>query len=295
MQRNFVEELKFMYRTGGMFLKLIYLNAAVFLLLGLGGVFASLFGSVASYHFQSFTLLLFGLKTEFIGFVTHPWALITSIFAHYSFWHFIMNMLFLFFAGRAFEQFFDGKRLLFTYLLGGIAGGLMEVLAHTIFPAVAIQQTVVIGASGSVMAIFLALAFYQPQMEVRLFGIFPIRLMYLAGLFLLSDLFQLGKADGVAHFAHLGGALFGIWSVRNIYSKRNPVTWAIQRFKGGFFSSKPKMTVQKNARFKSDEEYNVEKKINQEEIDRILDKIAKSGYDALSKNEKEILFRQSKK
>lgn len=295
MQRNFLEEIKHMYRTGGMHLKLLFVNAGVFLILALGASFAGLFSNSASINFQSISMFVFGLETDLSGFITHPWALFTSIFAHYSFWHFAMNMLFLFFSGRAFEQFFSPQRLMYTYILGGIAGGLMEILAHLIFPAVAIQQSVVIGASGSVMAIFLALAFHQPQLQVRLFGVFPIRLMYLALFFLLSDLLQVGKADGVAHFAHVGGALFGIWSVRNLNSTTNPVNWVIQRFKNVSFSGKPKMKVHKNARFKTDEEYNMEKKVNQDEIDRILDKIARSGYDALSKHEKEILFRQSKK
>lgn len=295
MQRNFIEEIKHLYQTGGMHLKLLFFNAGVFLILGLGSVFSGLFSPYASLQFTEIGMFLFGLKTDLFGFITHPWALFTSIFTHFSFWHFAMNMLFLFFAGRAFEQFFSAQRLLYTYILGGIAGGILEIFAHTVFPAVAVQQSVVIGASGSVMAIFLALAFHRPQLQVQLFGIFPIRLIFLALFFLLSDLFQLGKADGVAHFAHLGGALFGIWSVQKLHAANNPVNWVIAKFKGFSFSSKPKMKVQKNPRFKTDEEYNAEKKVNQEEIDRILDKIARSGYDALSKHEKEILFRQSKK
>ncbi|MBU2020060.1 MAG: rhomboid family intramembrane serine protease, partial [Bacteroidetes bacterium] len=179
-------------------------------------------------------------------------------------------------------------------------GGLFEILAHALFPALQMQQTVVVGASGSVMAIFSAIAFYRPNLEIRLFGILPIRIIFLALFFIVIDLFQLGSNDGVAHFAHLGGVFLGYLSVKNLSSKRNIINWFISVFadlkKGFSFSREKKLkVVQKNPRMKTDEEYNMEQKLIQEEIDKILDKIARSGYDSLSKFEKDLLFKQSKK
>ena len=173
MERSFSEEIKSIYRTGGMFMKLIFINAAIFLVIGLSSVFSNLMNLGGEKASHDFFLIIFGLKSNLIDFLSAPWGLFTSIFAHFTIWHFLMNMLFLFFAGQAFEQFFNGKRLLHTYVLGGLFGGLFEVLAHTLFPAFQGQSTVVVGASGSVMAIFSAIAFYKPNLEVRLFGIFP--------------------------------------------------------------------------------------------------------------------------
>lgn len=134
-----------------------------------------------------------------------------------------------------------------------------------------------------------------------LFGIFPIRLFFLALFFLLSDLISLGLDDGTAHFAHLGGALFGILSVYKINSSNNIVNrlQMIGDRLGMFFSKAPLFKVKNkksaNERFKTDEQYNTEKKSNQQKTDKILDKISKSGYDSLSKKEKDFLFNQSKK
>jgi predicted DNA-binding antitoxin AbrB/MazE fold protein len=161
-----------------------------------------------------------------------------------------------------------------------------------------------VGASGSIMAIFSALAFYRPNLTVNLFGIFPIRLIFLAGIFILSDLISLGLDDKTAHFAHIGGVIIGLLSIKNLHSKTNIVT-GFQRFIesiGGFFSGlfkpKSKLTVKKggatNARFKTDEEFIVEAKLRQQKIDAILDKISKSGYESLTKAEKDFLFQQSK-
>jgi len=199
-----------------------------------------------------------------------------------------------------FEQLFDAKRLWYTYLFGGIAGGMLEIIAHAIFPALQNSQIVIVGASGSIMAIFMALAFYRPNLNVMLFGLFPVRLIFLALFFLLSDLISLGMNDGVAHFAHLGGAIFGAISIRNLSSRSNMMN-KIQRWGDSLISSikaifKPssKQTKRSNTRMKTDEEYNMEKKSKQEKIDQILDKISKSGYESLTRQEKDFLFNQSK-
>jgi hypothetical protein len=214
-------------------------------------------------------------------------------------------MLFLYFSGKMFEQLFDQKRLLYTYIIGGIAGGILEILAHLIFPTLQNEKIVIVGASGSVMAIFAALAFHRPNLQVNLFGVFPIRLIILAGFFVLTDLLSLGLNDGTAHFAHIGGVIIGMVSVHNLYSSSNLINRtqmigdSLIRFFSNLFSSNKKLKVKKGGatrgpNFKSDEDYNAEAKERQIIIDKILDKISKSGYDSLTKTEKEILFNQSK-
>jgi membrane associated rhomboid family serine protease len=304
-ERTFIDDLKHQYQYGGMTIRLIFINSIIFLVLQVLQVFGRLIGGTFDSFVGSILPNIFSLNTDLGEFIFHPWGIITSIFAHFTVWHFLMNMLFLYFAGKMFEQLFDQKRLLYTYIIGGIAGGLLEIIAHLIFPTLQNEKIVIVGASGSVMAIFAALAFHRPNLQVNLFGVFPVRLIILAGFFVLTDLLSLGLNDGTAHFAHIGGVIIGMVSVHNLYSSSNLINRTqmigdslIQFFKN-LFSSNKKLKVKKGGatrgpNFKSDEDYNAEAKERQVVIDKILDKISKSGYDSLTKTEKEILFNQSK-
>jgi membrane associated rhomboid family serine protease len=238
---------------------------------------------------------LLDLNSSLPAFIRAPWGLFTSIFTHEQFGHLLFNMLFLYFSGRFFEQYFSRKKLWLTYLFGGICGGILELVANNLFPALQGTNVVILGASGSIMAIFTALAFYQPNLQVQLFGIFPIRIYFLALFFLFKDLINIGTDDQIAHFAHLGGALFGLLSIQKMHSSKNILTRLegfFNRIKGLFSVKKqPKNT---RTRFKTDEEFNVEKRQKQERMDEILDKISQSGYDSLTKAEKDFLFNQSK-
>ncbi len=238
---------------------------------------------------------VFTLTASWEGILYKPWGLITNMFSHFDLFHIFSNMIFLYFAGRLFEQYFDGKKLLIVYICGGLLGGLSEIVSSSVlFPNEEIHT--VLGASGSVMAIFAALAFYSPNTKVFLFGMFPVRLFVLALFFLATDLIGIGNAnDHIAHFAHLGGALFGIIAMQNVHSEKNILRrienlWS--RLKG-LFKKKPKVYYTRSDQHKSDEQYNLEKRKRQEKTDRILDKISQSGYESLSKEEKDFLFKQS--
>ena len=304
-QRTFTEEVKHQFYYGGMTVKLIFINLLVFLFVGLVSVLGGLMQGEFKSFIKEFNTTVFALDTNISEAIVKPWGLITSIFAHFSFMHLLLNMLMLYFVGKAFEQLFSQKRLLYTYILGGLLGGIFEILAHTFFPIFAHEtKTVIVGASGSVMAIFMALAFYRPSTEVSLFGIFPVKLIYLACIYLAMNILSLAKPDGTAHFAHIGGAFLGILSIQKINSSNNIISLferLIESIKNLFTRStrkkKPTFTIHKggSARggVKTDEEFNFDKKQRQEKIDAILDKIAKSGYESLSKAEKEFLFKQS--
>ena len=299
--RTFLDELKYQYRYGGVTVKLIFINVAVFLvvqmLLALNRL---IFDNEAG-----FVTDFLSLNTDFSIFIYRPYTLFTSIFSHFTIIHLLFNMLFLYFSGNLFEQLFDKTRLTYTYILGGILGGMFELVAHLIFPALQSNEgTLIVGASGSIMALFTALAFYRPNIEVRLFNIFPLKLIYLALFFIVMDIITLGVKDGTAHFAHLGGAVFGFWSIQKPNSSSNVVNIVrsilnnmINFFKN-LFSGNRKLKVKKGGKtrstqFKTDEDYNLEKKRKQEKTDAILDKISKSGYDSLTKAEKDFLFNQS--
>jgi membrane associated rhomboid family serine protease len=304
--RTFMDELKRHYREGGMTIKLIFLNGMVFLFLGLLTVAGKLMLGQTESFTDSVISNVFTLDITPSGFIQKPWGLITSIFSHLGFFHLLFNMLLLYFSGKMFESLFDQRRLLTTYLLGGIAGGLFEIFAHATFTVFSGSQTPVIGASGAVIALFIAVAFYRPNTEVRFFNLFPIKLIYLALVLVLLNLFSLGNDDQTAHFAHIGGAIIGILSLQKLNSKRNIVTLVQNTFLS-IISFLKKFVKKKEVKLKfeqggsgrgnvkTDEEFNYERKQRQIIVDEILDKIAKSGYESLSKKEKEFLFDQSKK
>jgi membrane associated rhomboid family serine protease len=292
--RNFIEELNYQLRAGTMTNRLIIVNVCVFLAILLLKKSLLLF-NIDPIISDGWIHQLFDLNSSIPAFIRAPWGLVTSIFTHEQFGHLLFNMLFLYFSGRFFEQHFSRKKLWLTYLFGGIAGGILELLANNLFPALQGTNVVILGASGSIMAIFTAMAFYQPNIQVSLFGIFPIRIYFLALFFLFKDLINIGTDDQIAHFAHLGGAIFGLLSIQNLHSSKNILT----RLEGvllriiSFFKPKEKVKRTKT-RFKTDEEFNHEKHLKQVKMDQILDKISKSGYDSLTKAEKDFLFNQSK-
>lgn len=293
--RNLIEELKFQLRAGTMTNRLIIVNVSVFLSLLLIRKSLLLF-NIDPLMSDGWIHHFMDLNSSFSAFIRAPWGLVTSIFTHEEFGHLLFNMLFLYFSGRFFEQYFSRRKLWLTYLFGGITGGLLELIANNLFPALEGTNVVILGASGSIMAIFTALAFYQPNLQVSLFGIFPIRIYFLALFFLFKDLINIGTDDQIAHFAHLGGAVFGLLSIQNLHSPKNilvRIDALMARFSGSFKREKKAKTTR--TRFKTDEEFNTEKRQKQEKMDQILDKISKSGYDSLSKAEKEFLFNQSKK
>ena len=292
--RNLIQEIKFQLRSGTMTNRLIIVNVSVFLLILLVKKSFLLY-NINPRTSDEWIHHLLDLNSSLPAFIRAPWGLFTSIFTHEQFGHLLFNMLFLYFSGRFFEQYFSRKKLWLTYLFGGICGGILELVANNLFPALQGTNVVILGASGSIMAIFTALAFYQPNLQVQLFGIFPIRIYFLALFFLFKDLINIGTDDQIAHFAHLGGALFGLLSIQKMHSSRNILTRLevfFNRIKGLFTAKKqPKNT---RTRFKTDEEFNVEKRQKQERMDEILDKISQSGYDSLTKAEKDFLFNQSK-
>lgn len=289
--RNFIEEIKYQLSHGTMTNKLIIYNVFVFAIILVLNILNLTINQI------SLTEYFFTLDTNLVGFIIKPWGIITSIFSHFEIWHLIFNMLFLYFSGQLFEQIFDKRRLWQTYIFGGISGGILEIAAHYLFPSFQNSDQVVVGASGSIMAIFTALAFHSPNIRVNLFGIFPVKIYLIAIFFLLNDLIGIDNpSDNVAHFAHLGGAIFGLISIQSMHSSNN-----ILSVLGSFFDRIKKMitsvksTKSGKAKFKTDEEYNLEKKRRQEKTDAILDKISKSGYESLTKEEKDFLFNQSKK
>lgn len=293
--RTLSEEIKYQLRFGGMHIKLIAANSLVFLLMIILEIAIKITGNIWIGLVQ---LKVFSLQTNLSDFAYAPYGLITSIFTHFDPLHFLFNMVFLYFAGNLFRHFFSDRRMLHVYIVGGIFGGFCELIVHQ-FSGV---NAIVVGASGSIMALFIAIAFYRPNITVNLLGIIPVKIYVIAILFLVGDLVQTFNSDGTAHFSHLGGALIGFLSIQNLHSSSNIINWteSLHQRVLAYFSGRKKRTKMKvqsggGRTVKSDEQYNMDAKARQERIDKILDKISKSGYESLTKAEKDFLFSQSNK
>lgn len=234
--------------------------------------------------------------------LTRPWTILTHMFTHKGFFHILFNMWLLYILGNVYQSYFGPKKVLSTYLLGGLAGFLAFFLLYNGSGALQAQGVTAIGASAAVMAIFVATATYFPDMSFRLLLIGDVKLKYLAIAYVLFDFVALNGVSNVGgHAGHLGGALYGFFFVQQLKRGRDMNTWLeklIDRlvvvFKPG---TRLKVTYKKSGptkRRKSDEEFNAEKKKRQERVDQILDKISRAGYDSLTKEEKDFLFRHSK-
>lgn len=305
-QQNVFEYIREAIRRSGIVGRLIAINTIIFLLMLIVRVIAKLY---VQDELPIDILKLLAAPGNPSELIYTPWSVFTSMFTHYEFGHFFFNMLMFFFTGKIFVQYLGERRLLSTYLLGGIIAYLLHMASFYIFPAFAEQVPgYVLGASGSIMALLGAISFHRPSLKVHLFGLIPIPLIAIAILFILTDLSGIteasqGQESNIAHFAHLGGAIFGALSIIGVHKNgqfMNRFDRFIGKLKIGNISlkRKPKMKVyQGGAETKNmtDEEFNQNKKLRQEKLDAILDKIGKKGYEGLTKEEKDFLFNESQR
>ena len=295
---SIIDDLKHQYKTGTALIKFIFINVAVFILVHLIGLLIFFFTGISGSSMVAYWL---ALPADFGQLILKPWSIITYMFLHEGFLHIAFNMLILYFGGQIFLQFLDAKKLIGTYILGGISGGLLFILTFNIFPVFneIVSGALALGASASVMAVLIAIAAYVPNYTVRLMLLGNVKLKYIALFYVVMDIISIPQGNAGGHIAHLGGAFFGLYFVYRLRNGKD-ITIGVNRllnYIAHLFSSKRKMkVVYKNpGKTKSDVAYNAQKAANQQKIDAILDKISKSGYDSLSKEEKAILFDASKK
>lgn len=286
---GFIEDLKYQFRYTTPVNKLVVINIAVFVLLGLVNLIFFLFGIKADYIDS---MLALGSSPQ--HFIHTPWTIITHQFIHRGLLHLFFNMLILYYIGMLFTDFFKRSDAWRIYLWGGLTGGLLYLASHSLLPVFSRNTYTLAGASGSVMAIFFATATYAPNVRVALFGVFQIRLVWLALGYLFIDLISIPVGNSGGHVAHIGGALFGF-----IFAKYRQGTLQLKIFES-FKTKKPderkfNISVHAHKETKANTYHKTKtgSAPTQEEIDIILDKISKNGYDKLSKQEKDILFKAS--
>lgn len=301
---NILEEIKLSFRKGNIVTRLIYINLAVFIILNL--VFVVFRISISGMTPGEIRLMYNEKVMQYLmvpslpaELIRKPWTIITYMFTHFDFLHILFNLLWLYWFGRIFLQYFTEKQLLSTYLIGGVAGAIFFMIFLNVFPG--LRQHLgadMLGASAAVMAIVIGISFYVPDYTVHLIFLGPVRLKYIALVMLVLDVIMIASNNAGGHIAHLGGAFYGYLYTRQYRKGKDIGKWLNDLLDQVITIFKPRsrlnVTYRNNARYVSDADYNKGKAERQREIDRILDKIAKSGYESLTKEEKETLFKMGK-
>lgn len=295
---NIWKEIKLSFKQNSSVIKLIYINIGIFAILKVLSIFFQLFNvtDIFIYRWLAIPANLTDLPHRF-------WTPVAYMFVHEGFLHLFFNMICLYWFGKMFLSMLSEKHLVGIYLVGGLASGLFYVLVYNIFPyyASSIYSSILIGASGSIMAIIAATATKMPNIEVRLLFLGNIKLKYIAIVTVLISFFSITSSNGGGEIAHLGGALTGYLFIILLNKGRDITAWMNKILDGTatLFRPKKKMKVKKRKlqfeRKMNDGEYNQQKVKNMAEIDHILDKIKESGYNSLTSDEKKRLFDQSKK
>jgi membrane associated rhomboid family serine protease len=281
------EDLKLQFKMGDVVTKLILWNIGlfvipeiVFLVLGLSGIRISYFDYVAVYSYPGELLW-------------KPWTLFSYAFFHANIWHLIFNMLMLNFVGRLFLTFFNARQFLGLFFSAAIFAALMYIVGYGLLGKV---NTPMVGASAAIMAVLFATAAYSPMMEIYVYFA-RIKLWHIAAILIAIDLVSLPLNNLGGHLSHLSGAFFGYFYIVQLRAGRD--------FASGFSRIFDLFTGKKQTRLrKVHKTYHrpapkpqpkiVTKDKAQQQIDEILDKISKSGYESLSKEEKDFLFRAGK-
>ena len=303
---DFFTDIKRRFNASSIATKYLYINVGVFILIRMLMILFRLFLKEASF------MTYFELPSLPALFLHRPWTIITYMFVHIDFLHILFNMLWLYWFGNIFLQFFTGRQLGGLYLMGGISGGALFLLAYNLFPYLKQFSTMsfLAGASASVMAIVFAVSFYRKDYTIHLLLIGKIKLIYLAIGVLLIDFLAITSENSGGHIAHIGGALLGIvFAIQ--YQKQKDITNIINKVIDrtvNFFTHKPvfktyrqnkKSSQHNNPPYnpypESDDAYLRRKQEESGLIDEILDKLKRSGYESLSSHEKKKLFDASRR
>ncbi len=286
---NIIDDIKLQYRIGGIANKMIYWNVGLFLL---SIVFFYQF-KTGQFDYPDWLEITSDPSVVLI----RPWTVLTYAFFHGGFMHLFFNMMVLNFASRLFLTFFTQKQYLGLYFLGAIFAGVCFLVSFYFFGRV----STMVGASGAIMALLVATTSYQPLMEIRLLLIGNVKLWHITAVLILLDLLQINLENTGGHIAHLGGAFFGyiyIKLLQNGTDLSKFVNSVVDFFTNAFSTKKStpfkkvhvntkKPVVRKPSKI-------VTKDKTQQQLDEILDKISQSGYDSLTTEEKEFLFKAGK-
>jgi membrane associated rhomboid family serine protease len=298
------DEIKRFFRQGSALSVLILVNVALWVFVQVLKVVFFFYNSPDADVVKTALMHALAIPAYIPELSVKPWTILTYMFLHFDFLHILFNMAWLYWFGKIFLEFLPSRQLVWIYFLGGITGGLFYVFAFNIFPVFStiVPVSYALGASASVMAIVTAIAVFVPNYTIQLFLFGRLKIIYLAIILFIFDFFMIPSGNAGGHIAHIGGAFFGAFYIvlYRYFKTTSPslnspgfIRDLMNRFRvrGNTGSS----SGANNRRPVSDEEYNLKKRDTQKKVDEILDKISKGGYDCLTKDEKEFLFRTSNK
>ncbi len=305
MVDSVLQDLKQTFRSGNMISKLILVNVAAYIIINLIFVFDFQNGENLNSFYETVKNTL-SLPSSFPRLIKQPWAIISHMFLHVGFWHLLWNMLLLYWFGQIVGDFIGDDKILPLYIMSGLFGGLVYMLHDLYLPGGTGGAAYAMGASAAVMAVIWTAAMLSPDYRMNLLLIGPVKLKYIAlGLLFMDLVGSAGNLNQGGHFAHIGGALFGIFYVYLLRSGTDITAAFTEKTSRSFTKTPRKPKVKKTSRSKFKVVHNSAQKDTEEkskaafsqqgELDRILDKINSSGYDALSAEEKDFLYRASKK
>ena len=288
---NIIDDLKLQYKMGGIVTQLIFWNEALFVLPWLFFTLLSLLGVDIDYmHFVS-------LSSNPAHLLWKPWSLLSYAFFHSGIMHIVFNMIVLNFSGRLFMTYFTAKQLLGLYILSAIFAGISYILVFYILNI----NAPIVGASAAIMAILVATTTYYPLMNLRLLIIGNVKLWHVTAVIIIVDLMQLRSGNMGGHISHLAGAFFGFIFIKLLQNGTDlsKIVSRVLDFFANIFKKNPSTPFKKvHKNYQKPVEKNISKIVtkdkSQQQIDEILDKISQSGYDSLTKEEKEFLFKVGK-
>lgn len=297
MASPIINDIQQKIKSGNPITRLIIINVIVFVALALIRIlafFTAESGPMAV--IEDGVIRNLSLPLDMSEFIRRPWTIIFHLFTHIGLAHIFWNMITLYWFGSILSEYTSAKKIIPLYILGGLCGALITLLLVSYVPLFSILQGgTALGASSGTTAIVIAAATLVPNYRIGLMFIGEVKLIYVAIFVIFIDVLNMASyANMGGNIAHLGGALMGYLFIVQ-YKKGRDMANPINRFFdwiSGLFKSKSNMKVVHKKKL-SDEEYNHNRIVQQRQVDAILDKISKSGYESLTKNEKDILFRAS--
>lgn len=300
----FIDDIKRTYKNSSMLMRVIFINIGVFLLLRIVAFGAVLFNADVTRM-----LHWLDLSSDWSVIVRRPWTIVTFMFTHFDVWPILFNMLWLYWIGRIFLEFFSPKQLMGVYLYGGWGGMVLFLLAYNFLPFFATAQGCLLGASASVLAIVVATAVYVPDHKIGLLFLGEVSLKWIAIAIVAFIVLTLDVTNPGSSIAHIGGALVGAWYALRIKRGRditrplnafldfivglfNARSWKLPEFKA---RKKAASTTGDTAQQTTRKAQQPADSVSEEELDIILGKIKVAGYDALTDEEKDKLFKASRR
>jgi len=286
---SIIGDIKWQFRYGNMVVKLIFVNIGVFIFFGLFNLVSFVAQSSAAYNFL---LNHLQVTASLHTLLYQPWSVFTYMFMHTGLLHIVFNMLWLYWFGEIFVLYLGDKKVLPLYIIGGLGGALLYITAYNLLPVFkpVLEGSYMLGASASILAIVFAAATLNPDHEISLILIGPVKIKYVALFSLLLDVINIPYGNAGGYIAHVGGALTGYLYISALQGGFDPVGSFTKLFK-----RKPAVKVSYKNTGAQAGAAPARSKGEQEKVDEILDKIARSGYDSLSKEERDFLFNYSKK